>query len=253
MFTVAKLSLDSLKVLVTRPQYQAHSLCEMVTNAGGEAIAFPTIDIVPIAVKASANTLLNQHDIIIFVSRNSVANFGYELRALLAKNVTVVAIGGRTAKFLLAQGFANVLQPATPAGSESVLTMPALQDVKGKNVLIVRGQDGRELLAETLTERGAKTHYLEVYQRAIPIPTPANIKQALLAECIIISSVNSLVNLSRLIGEKNVLNKQLIVVSYRIKQYAIEQGFKHIEVADDASDGAVMRQIMKVGQNNGRK
>lgn len=243
----AKSSLDGLKVLVTRPEHQAESLCRLIAGAGGEAIAFPTIDIVPLAINLPDNYQLNRHDIIIFVSQNSVVNFDGELRAKLANNVMIIAIGASTAKFLQAEGFDNVLQPSAPAGSESVLAMPALQAVKGKSVLIVRGQDGRQLLAETLKKRGAETDYLDVYQRAMPTPTQACIEQALFAECMIISSINSLLNLCQLIGEKNVKNKQLIVVSDRIKQYAIEQGFNYIDVADDASDSAVMRQIMKDG------
>lgn len=242
-----KSSLNGLKVLVTRPQQQADSLCQMLEEAGGVAIAFPTIDIVPIAIKPAEKKLLNQQDIIIFVSRNSVVNFGHELRALLAKDIIIVAIGASTAIFLQEAGFENVVQAPAPAGSENLLALAELQEIQDKKVLIVRGHGGRELLAETLTTRGATTHYLEVYQRSLPTPTQNNIKQALLAECVVVSSVNSLVNLCQLIGEKNVKTKQLVVVSERIKQYAIGQGFQYIKVADGASDSAVMRQIMKDG------
>ncbi|MBL1320226.1 MAG: uroporphyrinogen-III synthase [Methylophaga sp.] len=248
---VAKSSLDGLKILVTRPQHQANSLLELIAEAGGEAIAFPTLDIVPLAVGDAGE--LNTQDMIIFVSQNAVTYFDNALKQQLANNILNVAVGASTAKCMQEQGFNDVIQAPSPAGTESLLAMPDLKNVEGKRVLIVRGQDGRELLAETLTARGAKTRYLEVYQRALPAPTQEMVKQALSAQKIIISSVNSLVNLCQLIGEKNVRNKHLIVVSNRIKQYAIGQGFKNIDVADDASDKALMQQIEKVGQTNGRK
>lgn len=246
-----KSSLDGLKVLVTRPEHQAHSLCEMVDNAGGEAIAFPTINIIPTIIDEVAD--LNKQDIIIFVSQNAVLYFDNKLKQMLAKDVLNIAVGASTAKCMQQHGFHAVCQASAPAGTESLLAMPELHYVKSKQVLIVRGQDGRELLAETLTERGAKIRYLEVYQRALPTPSKQSVQQAMLAECIIISSVNSLVNLCLLMGKENIKNTHLIVVSNRIKQYAIEQGFKHIDVAEDASDNALMEQLTKMGQTNGRK
>jgi len=241
---VAKSSLDGLKVLVTRPQHQAHSLCEMIANAGGEVIAFPTLEIVAIGVGEFAD--LDQQDMIIFVSQNAVMYFDSKYKRQLADDVINIAVGASTAKCMQECGFEHVLQAPAPAGTESLLAMPELQDVEGKRVLIVRGQDGRELLAETLTARCAKTSYFEVYQRALPAPTQEIVEQALLAERIIISSVNSLVNLCQLLGAKNIKNTHLIVVSNRIKQYAIEQGFKYIDVAEDASDRALMQRINKV-------
>ena len=242
------LSLDGLKVLVTRPQHQATSLCESVVNEGGEAIVFPTIDIIPIEVSVSARLELDKQNIIIFVSRNAVELFGAALQARLASDVLAVAIGASTAQVMEERGFQPVIWPDAPAGSESVLALPELQDVKDKDILIVRGQEGRELLADTLIERGAITNYLEVYQRVLPMPTQQQLTHALLAECIIISSVNSLTNLCQLIGEENIKNKHLIVVSERIKQYAIGQGFEYINVAEGASDAALMQQIRKVGK-----
>lgn len=49
--------------------------------------------------------------------------------------------------------------------SESLLEFPELADVKGQRWLIVRGKGGRDLVAETLTARGADVTFLEVYQR----------------------------------------------------------------------------------------
>ena len=51
--------------------------------------------------------------------------------------------------------------------SERLLAHPALQDVRDKSVIVVRGERGRELLADTLRDRGAEVSYLSTYRREI--------------------------------------------------------------------------------------
>jgi uroporphyrinogen-III synthase len=79
------------------------------------------------------------------------------------------------------------------------------------------------------------------------------LEQALSAKRVIFSSVNSLANLCQLLGKENIKNKHLIVVRNRINKNAIDQAYNQIDLAEYASDNALMQQIKKVGQTNGRK
>ena len=82
-----------------------------------------------------------------------------------------------------------------------MLAESALQNVSGRNIRIIRGDGGRELLADTLRKRGATVDYLSVYERMLPACSPellAEVEAAWRAgslHAITIMSVQTLKNL----------------------------------------------------------
>ncbi len=76
------------------------------------------------------------------------------------------AIGRTTALAMHRIGGLPVDYPREREISEMLLLLPALQQLTGKRALIMRGNGGRELLGETLAERGAVVSYYECYQRS---------------------------------------------------------------------------------------
>ena len=201
----AKLSLKGLKVLVTRPKDQAQHLCELITQLDGKAIAFPVIEIVESDEKKWPRLNLDTVDMIIFVSRNAVSGFINGFKLPIPDRIQLVSIGAGSAQSMQEHGLHVDIQPEQSIGSEGLLLMPDLTVMSGKRVLIVRGQGGRELLADTLRQRGAIVSYLEVYQRILPSPTETACQLALEAEAIICTSVAGVKNLALLLqkGLKN--------------------------------------------------
>lgn len=162
---MADTPLKGLGVLVTRPRAQAAELIAAIEHQGGTAIAFPVIEIVPrVASDIAADVAtLPRPDIALFVSRNAVCHgLAYANGALKG------AIGSTTAAVIEAAGARVEIVPENGYDSESLLAEPALKDVAGKQIRIIRGDGGRELLASTLSERGAEVHYLSVYERRLP-------------------------------------------------------------------------------------
>jgi len=151
-------------VLVTRPAQLAEELVAAISAAGGLALPYPVIDIVPRAAAAVAidAARLPAPDIVVFVSRNAVA-CGFDTLAHQAARIA--AIGPATARALAARGRPADIVPAGGFDTEHLLAEPPLHDVAGRHVRIVRGDDGREMLATTLRERGATVDYLPVYRR----------------------------------------------------------------------------------------
>lgn len=151
-------------VLVTRPAGQAGELADAIESAGGRAIRFPAIEIQgrePETIDRE-RAALPAPDIVFFASPNAV-EFGFTAAAV--PGARLAAIGPATAAALSDRGRAADI--CSPAGfdSEALLDEPELEDLQGRVVRIVRGDRGRELLANTLKARGATVDYLSVYRR----------------------------------------------------------------------------------------
>ncbi len=166
--------LQNLHIAVTRPLDQAQSLCKAIAEHGGVAIEFPLI-----AISALENyqqfeqqiSQLDNTDWAIFISSNAV---DFAMPRVLKKysplpaKLKFAAIGQQTAKALGQYGVNNVLIPQGRYDSETLLSLPEMQDVTDKTIAIFRGVGGRELMAETLKARGAHVYFSESYQRINP-------------------------------------------------------------------------------------
>jgi len=260
--------LNGLKILVTRPIPKAQQLARLIEQQGGEAIIFPTLAIESInnvdAIITQFENLSDYHWLI-FISANAV-NFAQ--RANKDKKdyfgcVKIVAIGKATAKALENIGVTVDLIPDTGFNSEALLLMPELQSIDEQNILIVRGRGGRETLAKTLQQRGAKVNYLEVYKRCLPKKNDDTVVIKLLKQkklnAITITSGDALNNLMSLLAGRIIasliLETPLIVISTRIKEIAIKIGFKHVLVSASPADIAIIKTVTTVcnGEDCGGK
>ena len=245
---IADKPLSGIRVLVTRPRQQASALIEAIEQAGGQAILFPVIAIEAIPVSEWQQPDWQQVNWLVFVSSNAVHSFTEQSPAINNWSIQYAAVGDGTAKAMLAAGLNVDLRPVDAVGSEGLLAMPEWQDMQGQQVVIVRGQGGREHLAETLIARGASIRYIEVYKRCLPEVSETECQQALTADYLLCTSVAGVDNLCALLGEavKVLLNKSLIVLSERIKQHAQQRGFENVSVTTAASDAAVMMQLTEM-------
>jgi uroporphyrinogen-III synthase len=240
-------------VLITRPAAQAEGLCRAIENAGGRAIRFPTLEILDPAEPAAAEALLREaagFDLLVFVSANAVERAAPFL--LPGLQTPIAAVGDATARALRMRGLEPTLVPADRANSEGLLVLPALQQVAGWRVLIVRGEGGRTLLAETLTERGAVVAHAVVYRRAIPAvdPAPLLVDWEGQVHAIVATSNDGLDNLLALLGpegKRKALPTPVIVVSERMAERARRHGFTRVLVAAGAGDDALVCALRDAG------
>ena len=237
-------------VLVTRPAGQAEPLCRLIESAGGRAIRFPTIAIEPTNDPEARALLGESWDLLYFVSPNAVE----QALALVADGAwprveRVAAVGRGTARALTAAGRAPDLVPNDRYESEALLEMPELADMRGRRVLIVRGEGGRALFAQTMTERGAEVRFAEVYRRVRPSVDVAPLLARWCEEVdfVMATSDEVLLNLAELLGQEGrapLLATPLVVIAERTAQTARDLGFQTIRVAERADDESIVRALI---------
>lgn len=195
-------------VLITRPAGQAMGMQARLRALGADPVLFPTLDILPPADTATLAwrlAALADYDLVVFVSPTAV-QYGLAGIPVWPGGPRAAGIGQGTAAALRAAGIAPVLAPSEGGDSEHLLALPELADMTGRRVLIFRGEGGRELLAKSLTTRGASVDYAECYRRDLPRSDPA----PLLAiwrhggiQAVTVLSSQSLDNLFTLLGDHN--------------------------------------------------
>jgi uroporphyrinogen-III synthase len=155
-------SLSGTGVLVTRPENRTRELTQRIEQAGGTAVLFPVLEIETRdkTILDEEQAALPQPDFAVFVSTNAV-RFGLDYIG----GAKIAAIGPTTRAAIEAMGRTVDIYPHDGFDSEHLLQEPELLDVKGKVIRIVRADSGRELLATTLRERGARVDYLSAYRR----------------------------------------------------------------------------------------
>ncbi|NOG32570.1 uroporphyrinogen-III synthase [Halomonas sp. TBZ9] len=124
--------------------------------------------------------------------------------------------------------------------SEALLALPSLQRVEQQKVLIVAGEGGRDLLADTLRARGARVTRASVYQRRYQPPDPSGIARLESGnfQALIVTSGEQLQHLAKWCDQA-ALNQPLIVSSRRLATLAAELGFRAPTVATGATPAAL--------------
>lgn len=163
-------------VVVTRPLAQAQALQRKIAATGRQAIIFPLLEIHPLtdtsALDAALATL-ECHALVAFVSPNAI-DAAFARRPDWPASVPLAVMGEGSRQALAAHGVTaattRIYSPLDADRTDSqtllaALDLPALAD---RSVLILRGESGRELLADALAAAGVQVTQVAAYRRAAP-------------------------------------------------------------------------------------
>lgn len=249
-----------LRVLVTRPQPQADEWVAKLAQRGLDAVALPLLAIAPAAdaaAVAAAWRLLPSLALVMFVSPNAVQHF-FALRPAGHPWPAGLIAGGTgpgTYRALAESGVAetSIRTPGAqdpaydgPFDSEALWHCLSGQPWAGRQAMIVRGEGGREWLADALRQQGAQVHFVEAYRRTGAVPQGADLAalqaalQAPLAHLWLLSSSEAVGHLGRLVPAEPWAGQQALATHPRIAQAAQALGFGRVGLAAPTPDGVAL-------------
>lgn len=241
-------------VVVTRPLAQAADLARLIEQAGRTAHVFPLLEILPLQDDAGLRAALDnlrQFALVAFVSPNAI---DAALRVLPSwpQGVPLAVVGEGSRKALAAHGIddgnATIYRPRNPERTDSqtlleVLDLPAL---RGKQVLIIRGESGREYLSDALRGAGVSVVQVAAYRRRAPdfdAARRAELARLLAQECIWVvtssEALRHLLTMAQACGQAFVAKMQqqrLLVSHQRIAESARMLGFTTITLCGSGDE-----------------
>jgi len=259
---LSTLVLQDQNILITRALDKQPSLAALIDSYGATAVPLPCLDIkaldtnsVEFGIAKQQILDLDLFDIVICISTNAARIAGELIDQYwpqLPVKIKWLAIGKASAKALA--GFDIDAQIMLGSDSEALLAHPALQSVANKKVLILQGNNGRELLLKSLTSRSAIISQAILYNRLIPVYTDQQVENSLYnsaLSAILITSGEALCNLttiargsSRQFDITSLQSTLLIVPSTRVAQIASTQGYLNIKVASGADDQSMLNALL---------
>ena len=249
-------ALAGLRVILTRPKHQCDALIDMLQRNGAEARCLPVIDIEPPRdTQAAVDELrrFGRYDVAIFTSANAVRgalSLKPDLPAI-AHPPEVAAVGPATRRALEQAGVGVNVIPDKDYSSEGLLSHPRFETskVRGKSILVVKGEGGRGLLAEALGRAGARVACADVYRRSRPeVKISELLPEPLSAfDLIVITSGTAIEHLLDIASEaerRQILAMPMLVSSERIAAIGRDCGAQDsLLVADGPEDEALVRAV----------
>ena len=240
------------RLLLTRPAEESQALAQVLADEGVFSTSLPLLEIEPLPVSEENRSIiynLAAYCAVIVVSKPA-ARLGLEMVDEVWPQPPMqdwFTVGAATAQILDDYGL-RVFFPEHGDDSEALLDLAQLQKaISGYDpkVLIMRGEDGRELLAERLRERGVTVDYLPLYRRHLPIYSAFALPQRVEAERLnglVVSSGQGFQHLRELAGDAwpDLARLPLFVPSPRVAELARNAGALTVVDCRGASASALL-------------
>ena len=237
----------AVTLIVTRPAAQAAQWVQQLQALGQAASALPLIGVQALADSTAliaAWQRLPSLALLVFVSPNAVQHFFAARPSGAGHNWPLTLLAGSTGPGTTAAlhragvPAAQVVEPDPQAqqfDSEALWRAIQHRQWAGQRVAVVRGEDGRDWLADVLREQGALLEFIAAYQRVAPLWSPAEEALLLAAQARpgtylwLFSSSQALAELARLAPAADWSTSRAMASHPRIVQAARAAGFGMVQ------------------------
>ncbi|PPI88360.1 uroporphyrinogen-III synthase [Candidatus Pantoea edessiphila] len=246
-----------MTILITRPEPAARDLVLSLRKLGKKAFSFPLIDFIPgnnlNCIPYILTNFLHSNDLVFILSKQALyfANLTLQKASMSWPiDLNYYAIGYSTAIAFKAISKLNIKYPKIREGSEELIELLELNNIKNKIALIFSGNPSRELLKKTLLGFEVKVFFVECYQ-SVKKKYNGIIEGERLRNLgintLVVTSSDMLKQLFYLFTEKDrkewLIKCKILVVSNRLLENAQKLGWKEIYVTESANNKSILKTL----------
>ncbi|SDX53639.1 uroporphyrinogen-III synthase [Pseudomonas syringae] len=244
--------MNGWRLLLTRPAEESAALARVLADAGIFSNSLPLLETEPLPLTPAQRSIIFEllgYSAVIVVSKPA-ARLAIELIDEVWPQPPLqpwFSVGSATGQILLDYGL-QASWPEQGDDSEALLELPRLKEAiatPGSRVLIMRGDEGRELLADQLREQGVDVDYLPLYRRYLPQYAPDTLLQRVTVERLnglVVSSGQGFEHLLQMAGDSwlDLAGLPLFVPSPRVADIARAAGARTVIDCRGASAAALL-------------
>ncbi|SIO23549.1 uroporphyrinogen-III synthase [Salinivibrio sp. ES.052] len=248
-----------MTTVVVRPEPDCSQLVHQLAHQGLAALPCPLVSFSPGRDLPALATLLGAlpaGSILVAVSPRAVAFTHHALQnahQAWPAHCHYVAVGQRTATEWQAVCGQPVQYPVQE-DSEGMLALTPFSAVEGTQVVILRGESGRDMMGRTLQSQGAQVHYCEAYRRqwAIePLVSQVVSWPKDTVTTVVVTSGQQLAYFDQLItlSQQHWLRQcRILVPSKRIQDQATALGFDTITTVDSVANSTLVTTLLRLSK-----
>lgn len=248
-----------MNILITRPFPEGEELVKKLISIGKFAYHLPLIYFTPGAtlslIKKQLN-FLSPGDFLFIISQHAAQYAHLQLlnmKTYWPAKIKYYAIGHKTSLTMYTLSGIKSKYPKNHATSENLLQLPELTyNISGRHALILKGNNGRTLIQDTLQKRGVSVLCCECYTRHPLLYNGTEQYERMLMlniTIIVVTTEEILKQLYYLIPKKYretwLIQCQLIVVSTRLAKLARILGWTKIIITESANNYSIFMTLIQ--------